>query len=75
LSTPFSVNVAPPPPPALPAKAKLWAILQAAFGSLLSIVGNGSPIRKSGIFPVDLSTRPHCFGSTSYLPAFASVAF
>ena len=74
VSTPFRVNVAPPPPPWLPANAKFCAILQAACGSLLSTFGNGSPTMKSGILPVDLSLMPQVFWSSSYLPSFAAVA-
>jgi hypothetical protein len=36
--------------------------------------GKGRPTMNSGILPVALSTRPHCFDSTSYLPALAAVA-
>src|SRR4029453_1757411 len=73
LSTPFSVKVAPPPPPWAPANAKFWAILQATCGSLLSIFGNGKPDTNSGILPVDLSLMPHEPPSRSYLPSLASV--
>src|SRR5207244_2371356 len=56
VSTPLSVNVAPPPPPIAPVMVKFQAILQPAFGSLLSIFGNGCPKTKPGILPVSLSS-------------------
>ena len=74
MSTPFSVKVAPPPPPIAPAMVKFHAILQPALASVLSIWGKGRPKTKSGILSVALSFSPQVFSSRSYLPAFFSVA-